>query len=151
MIGKSFWLKENLVRGAVREAHHLVLDRGAVAGAPALDRTRINGRAREVAANEVVAFRPRGGDVAAHLRPRDHTGKEGEGLGRLVALLRFQRGPVDGAAVEPWRGAGLQPAEAEAQPLKGERKARRRRVADTARRDLPLPDMDEAAQEMCRW
>ena len=50
-------------------------------------------------------------------------------------------------AVEPRRRAGLQPPERETDPLQRARKPRRRRFADAAGRNLPLADMDEAAQE----
>ena len=39
------------------------------------------------------------------------------GVGRVVAGLHLQPGPVDGAAVEPRRRAGLQPAHAQAQAV----------------------------------
>ena len=41
------------------------------------------------------------------------------GLRRIVAGLHFHRRPVDGGAVEPWWGAGLQPPQREAGALKG--------------------------------
>ena len=79
---------------------------------------------------------------------------------RRIAPVRYENGsggrspscacnprPVDGAAIEPGRRAGLQPAEAEAEPFQREREARRRRIADAPRRDLPLADVNEPAQE----
>ena len=57
------------------------------------------------------------------------------------------RRPVDGRAVEPRRRAGLQAAEGEAGALEGPRKTHRRRLADPARRNLLLADMDQAAQK----
>ena len=57
-------------------------------------------------------------------------------------------GPVDGAAVEPRRRAGLEPAEREARARSSvARQPDRRRLADPAGRDLLLADMDQAAQE----
>ena len=50
-----------------------------------------------------------------------------------------QRAPVDGAAVEPRRRAGLQPAERKADALKGRGQAQRRRLADPAGRNLRSP------------
>ena len=51
------------------------------------------------------------GDVADDLRRRDPIGQEREGRRRVVAGLRLEPGPVDRAAVEPRRRAGLQPAQ----------------------------------------
>ena len=70
-----------------------------------------------------------------------------ERLRRLVARLHLERGPVDGAAVEPRRRAGLEPAERKAEPLQRARKPERRRLADPAGRRLLLADMDQPAQE----
>ena len=87
------------------------------------------------------------GDRALHLRIGDALGQHRERLGRIVALLHLQRRPVDGRAVEPRRRAGLEPAQRKARAFERPGKAERRRLADPAGRDLPLADMDEAAQE----
>ena len=86
-------------------------------------------------------------DAALDLRRLDARGQHRERLGRLVARLHLDRGPVDRRAVEPRRRAGLEPAEREAEPLERERQAERRRLADPAGRRLLLADMDQAAQE----
>ncbi len=44
-------------------------------------------------------------------------GQVREGLRRLIAVLPFQAGIVDGAAVEPGRRAGLEAAQGEAQTM----------------------------------
>ena len=43
-------------------------------------------------------------------------GQEREGHGRLIARLHLQRRPVDGAAVQPRRRAGLEPAHRRPKP-----------------------------------
>ena len=87
------------------------------------------------------------GDAALDLRVRDPLGQRRERLRRLVAGLHLQARPVDGAAVEPRRRAGLQPAERKPKPLERRDKPSRRRLADPAGRRLLLADMDQAAQE----
>ena len=87
------------------------------------------------------------GDAALDLGVVDALGQYRERLRRLVAGLHLERRPVDGAAVEPRRGSGLEPAERKARPLERARQAERRRLADAAGRRLALADMDEAAQE----
>ncbi len=77
----------------------------------------------------------------------DALGQRRERLRRLVAGLHLDRAPVDGAAVEPRRRAGLEAAERKSEPLQRERQADRRRLADAAGRGLALADMDQAAQE----
>ena len=87
------------------------------------------------------------GDVAVDLRRRDPLGEGREGGRRVVAGLAFEPGPVDGAPVEPGRGAGLQPAEREPGALQRLGEADRRRIADPPGRAALGPDMDGAAQE----
>ena len=59
------------------------------------------------------------GDAALDLRVLDALGQRRERLGRIVARLHLDRRPVDGPAVEPRRGAGLEPAERKAQCVPG--------------------------------
>ena len=54
VVVEALGLEEDLVRCAVGEAHHLVLDRGAVARTDALDLAGIHGRAMEVGADDGV-------------------------------------------------------------------------------------------------
>ncbi len=81
-----------------------------------------------VGANDPVRRVGRAGDAALDLRVVDALGQDGERLRRLVAGLHLERGPVDGAAVEPRRRSGLEPAE---------RKARRARACATGRAPAP--------------
>ena len=74
-------------------------------------------------------------------------GEEGEGSRRVVAMLHLETDPVDGAAVEPGRGAGLEPAHAQAQAVEAGGEAKGWGLVDAAGRDLALADMNEATQE----
>ena len=87
------------------------------------------------------------GNAAFDLRIADSFGQHGERLRRLVARLHFNRRPVDGAAVEPWRRSGLEPAQLKPEPLQRRRQAERRRLPDPAGRRLPLADMNQSAQK----
>src|SRR5262249_52757496 len=71
-------------------------------------------------------------------------------LRRVIAWLHFERLPIDGPSVEPRRRSGFQSAQCEAETLERARKAHRRRFADTARRNLPFANVDEAAQKRAR-
>ena len=147
VVVEAFGLQEDLVAAALLEAHHLVLDRGAVARACALDLARVHRRAAEVPLDDGVRCARRMRDAADHLRRRDRLGEEREGLGRIVAALNLESVPVDGAAVEAGRGAGLQPAHAKPEPVERVREAKGRGLADPPGRDLALADMDQPAQK----
>jgi hypothetical protein len=68
---EAFWLEEDLVPLALLEAHHLVLDRRAIARADAPDVAGIHRGAGEVRRDDGVG-RFRGvGDVASDLWSRD--------------------------------------------------------------------------------
>ena len=87
------------------------------------------------------------GDPALDLRILDCVRECRERLRRLIAGLHLQARPVDGAPIEPRRGAGLEPPEGKPEPFQGERQADRRRLADPSRRSALLADVDEAAQK----
>src|SRR5579862_486144 len=53
----SLWLKENLMALLVGEAHHLILDRRAIAWTAALDGSRVHRRAIDVSADDFVSPR----------------------------------------------------------------------------------------------
>ena len=132
---------------AIAEADDLVLDRGAIARAAALDLAGIHRRAMHIGPDHVMGRRRRPGDPALDLRRRDPVGHDRKRLRRIVAGLHFDRGPVDGRAIEPRRRAGLQSSERKAGPLEGSRKPHRRRLADPAGGPVLLAEMDQAAQE----
>ena len=144
---EAFRLEKDLMPVALAEAHDLVLDRGAIARPAALDLAGIHRRAVDVGADDLVGRRRRAGDAALDLRIGDARGEHRERLRRFVAGLQLRGAPVDGRAVEPGRGAGLEAAQREAGAGQRAGKAERGRLADPAGRDLPLTDMDEAAQE----
>ena len=132
---------------ALGEAHHLVLDRRAVARAPAADPPGIDRRAVEVLADRVVRRRVGPGDVAVDLGRRDPPGHRRERLRRVVALLAFEPGPVDGAPVDPGRRAGLEPAEREPGALQRLGERDRGRVAHPPGRPAVAADVDDAPEE----
>ena len=88
-------------------------------------------------------------DGAFDLRILDARRQGRERLRRVVAGLRLQAGPIDGAAVESWWRAGLsgQPCEHKSNPYQGPRKAQSRRLADPAGWRTLVPDMDETTQK----
>ena len=132
---------------AFAEAHDLVLDRWAIARPAARDLAGIHRRAVNIVADDPVRRLGGAGDAALDLGLLDALGQRRERLRRLVAGLHLDRGPVDGAAVEPRRRAGLEATERKPDPLQRERQTDRRRLADAAGRRLALADMDQAAQE----
>ena len=142
--------EKDLVARTLGEAHHLVLDRGAVARPGTLDAPGIDRRAVEIGADRVVDALVRPGDVAVDLRRGDPFGEGREGHRRVVSGLAFETFPVDGAPVEPGRRAGFEPAEREPGPLQGLGEADRRRIAHPPGRAAVLADMDRPAQERAR-
>ena len=147
VVVEAFGLEKDLVAAALLEAHDLVLDRGTVARADALDGAGVHRRAGEVALDDGVGRGIGVGDVAGDLRRRDRLGEEREGPGRAVAVLHFESVQANGAAVEAGRGAGLEPAHGEAERVEPRREPKGRGLANASGRDLALADMDEAAQE----
>src|ERR1700738_888404 len=102
---------------AIAEADDLVLDRRAIARPGALDLPGIHRRAMHIGPDHLMGCRRRAGDAALDLRRRDAVGHHQKRLRRIVAWLHFDRRPVDRAAIEPWRGAGFQPPQREADAL----------------------------------
>ena len=150
MVVQAFGLQKDLVAIAFGEAHHLVLDRGAIARPRALDLAGVDRRPVEVRQDQRVALGARVGDVAIDLRPRDRFRQIGEGLRRVVARLALEAVIVDGPAVQPRRRTGLQPAGREAEPSQRRGQGARRPLADTAGRPSLFANMDDAAQERAR-
>ena len=140
-------LEKDLVPLALGKAHDLVLDRRTIARADAGDLARIHRRAVEIGANDGMRRRGRHCDVADDLRRLDAVGHEREGRRRVVAGLHIEPGPVYRAAVEPRRRAGLEAPERKAVAGECLRQPERRLLADTARRDLLVADMDQAVEK----
>lgn len=135
---------------ALAKAHDLVLDRRAVARPAAFDLARIHWRAVDIGPDEVVRRRGRAGNGAFDLPVGDAVRHHGKGLRRIVAGLHLQRPPIDGTAIETRRRPRLEPTKRKSGPLKGAGETERRGLADAAGGNLPLADMDRAAQESAR-
>src|SRR5699024_6131360 len=97
------------------EAHHLVLDGGAVPGPHALDVAAVQGRAVEIFQDDPVGLGVGVGDVAGHLVVHGLPAQKAEGLQQFVGVagLTFQPGKINAAAVDPGGSTGLEPAQGE--------------------------------------
>ena len=62
-------------------------------------------------------------------------------------MLDLEPVPVDGRAVEPGRGAGLEPAERESGRVEAPRQRNRGRIAEAPGGRALLAEMDDAAEE----
>ncbi len=101
----------------------------------------------QVGPDQVVPRRRRSGDAAGDLRRCDAIGESRERHRLVVGLLLVEAGPVDRAAVEARRRAGLEASESEAEAGEGLRQADRRTLTDPTRGNSGLADMDEAAEK----
>ena len=106
-------LYEQRVTVLAGEAHHLILNGGAVARADTLDHAAVQRAALDIIQNDLVGLGVRVGDPAFHLVVHGCIGQKAEGLqfAVRVAGLAFQLGKINAAAVHPGRGAGLEPAQ----------------------------------------
>src|SRR5579875_2205518 len=77
---EAFGLEEDLMTRAVGETDDLILDRRTIAWARAADPSAINGREREIGADERVRGLSGCGDTALDLGIRDSCGQRAEGL-----------------------------------------------------------------------
>ena len=140
--------RAHLVRLLLREAHDLVLDRGAVARPRRVDPPPVDGRLREVVAQDRVRRGRRAREPAGELRALDVRGRvEREPARVRVARLLLKRRVVDRAAVDARRRPRLEAARLEAerderlgQPLGG-------RLARAAGRERGAPDPDAPVHE----
>ncbi len=111
---QALGLDEHLVAGLVREAHHLVLDRGAVARADPFDLAGVQRAAVQRAADDVVGALAGVGDPAVDLaRVVVAAAQEGEHRPRIVPGLALEHCVVKAAAVDARRRAGLEPVDLE--------------------------------------
>ena len=106
-------LYEQRVTVLAGEAHHLILNRGAIARADTLDHAAVQRAALDIIQNDLVGLGVRVGDPAFHLVVHGCIGQEAEGLqfAVRVAGLAFQLGKINAAAVHPGGGTGLEPAQ----------------------------------------
>ncbi len=145
---EAFGLDEDLMRGPVREARHLVFDRGTIARSHALDEPGEHRRARTRAADDVVGAlvgrRDVAGDLPRMLRARAEVG---EYRPRIVAVLLAQPRVVDAAAVDARRRAGLQPPDLERQLAQPRGERERGRIAGAAAGVALESDVNAAAEE----
>ena len=145
---QAFRLEEHLVRALLGEAHHLVLDRRAVARADAFDLSRVERRAVERGSDQLVRVGPRVRDPARHLRRMLVARAEvGEHRARVVAGLLVEAREFDRAAVEARRRAGLQAVDAERQLAQPGGEPRRGRIARATARMVREADVDQAGEE----
>ncbi len=114
---QSFRFEVELVHFLVGKFHDLVFDRWAVARADRLNLTAVHRRAMNVLANDAMRFGRGPRDVAGHLGivVLHPPGTKAEGRGIVVSRLQDEARPIDRAAVEAWRGSGLQAAAAQAE------------------------------------
>ena len=108
-------LHKELVPGLVGKADDLGLDGGAVSGAYALDDAGDQGAPVQVGPDDGVGGLVGVGQVAHRPILRRGFGGEGEGLRLRVPLLQLHFGEVHAPGVDPGRGAGLEPAQPQAQ------------------------------------
>ena len=145
---QPFGLDEDLVAGLLGEAHHLVLDGGAVARADALDLAAVQRRAVQRVADDLVGTLAGMGDPAADLRRMlGRAAQEGHHRARVVTGLFFHQAVVQRAAVDARRRAGLQAIDHERALAQARGQRGRRRVAHAASGVLGLTDVDLAGQE----
>src|SRR5271170_1178736 len=131
----------------VLKAHHLVLDRRAIARAFALDDARVERRAVDAAADYFVSARVGEGEVAGDLGLIDARGAERERRRRFVAGLDLQRGVVDRARIQTGACARFQAADAKTQLRQVLAQTHRGEVAGAAGRVILQADVDEALKE----
>src|SRR6185312_11804080 len=148
---QAFRLDEDLVRGLLGEAHHLVLDRRAVAWAGAFDLAGVQRRTVQRAADQLVGVFGGVGDPAADLaRVFVARTQVGEHRRRIVAVLFLQAREVDAAAVDARRRAGLQPVGRQRQLAQPRSQRAGWRVTGAAAGVLGGADMDLAGEEGAR-
>src|SRR5208283_3295346 len=109
-------------------------------------------RAMHVLANDAVRLRRGERDVTRHLLVvmRHSLGTKAERRGIVVARLHCELRPVDAAAVEARRSAGLQAAPTQAECLERLAQQHRRWLAAAARRVLLLATVNEPIEECAR-
>ena len=145
---QAFGLDEDLVAVLLGKAHHLVLDRRAVARADAFDLARIQRRTVQRAADDVVGLLAGVGDPAADLaRVVGAAAQVGHHRARVIAGLFLHHRIVERTAVDARRGAGLQAVDRKRALAQARGQGGGRRVAHAPGGVLGLADMDLAGQE----
>src|SRR5579875_752455 len=134
----SLWFQKDLVRALIGEAHNLILDRGAVARANALNHARIERRTVQVVADNLVRAFGGAYQVAGQLRSPavqvlicDGVDRVGATAGQLHILARgyvsgkierdaaprlwFRLAEIDGTRVDAWRRTGFEAPDLQSQ------------------------------------
>ena len=132
----------------VGEPHDLVFDRGAVAGALAVDEAAVDRCQVQVVANQLVGGGGGAGDVAAH-RLAAHPGGRIKGEEAIVGIAGLLLEGIEGdaAAIDAGGGARFEAIGAEAQGLQRLGEALGRLLTGPARRHRLAADPDAAAQK----
>src|SRR5689334_22488758 len=102
---------------ALAKLDDLVFNRGAIPRAARRNLPRVHRRAMYVGANDLMRLICGACDTALNLRCSDALGQHREWLGRVVAGLHFERGPIDRFSVDARRRTGLKTSEREAGAL----------------------------------
>src|SRR3954468_10125030 len=146
---QAFGLEEELVRGLVGKLDDLIFDRRAIARSDRLNLAAVHGRAMNVFADDAVSFGGGPGDVARHLGVvvRHLLSTETEWRRISIARLNLKLGPVDAAAVEAGRSAGLQAASAQAEIFQSFAEQHRVRLTRTTGGVLLLTAMDQPVEK----
>jgi hypothetical protein len=144
---QSLRLDENLMALLLGEAHHLVLDGGAVARTGGVDLSGVHRRAVEVRADQVVGKAAGVGEPAEDLRLLEPVGEDGERARTLVARSFLQLREVDGGAVDARGRTGLQAAEVQAESPERIGERLRGRLAETAAGGLLLAGVHQRPEE----
>ena len=131
----------------MREAHHLVLERRAVARADAGNLPVEERRLRDVLAHQRVHALRRVHQVTGNLRTIDRAAQKREGHRRIVPALLREAREVDAAPVQSRRRAGLQTSPGEAERLQRLREITRRRLTRAPRGLLIAADVHQPVEE----
>ena len=122
--------QEDLMAVTVGKAMNLVLDGRAIARPPRVNRASEQWRAMKVGADDIMRRRVGAGDGAGQLRVRASPAHRGHAPHLSIRGLLFQPRPVDGAAIQTGRRAGLQPGHRQIGIAQLRREALRRSLAD---------------------
>ena len=133
--------------GAVGEAHDLVLDRGAIAGAAPGDGAVVDGGFLHVGGDDGVGGLGRVGDAASDLGNGDAVRQKGERHRLVVGGLHVEARPVDGRAAQARGRSRLETAQWQAGGAQAIGQAERGGLAVTAGGNARLADVDHAAEE----
>ena len=133
--------------GLVGEPDDLVLDRRAIAGAPAGQMPAIDSAFAQILGDDPVRLFRRMGDAARDLGHGDPVGQEAEGYGLGVGRLHLQSVPGDGAPIQPGGRAGLEPTQRQPCGMQIGRQTGGRRFAMAACRNAQVAPVDDAVQE----